>query len=356
MSPDGSAALAAAPVDAADPVVAQARERAADIDAGREDPRATVRLAGDLGLLDAPLVRVTGLVEEVAGECLSTAFSLWAQRMVLTYLRTAALHTAAAADGELIEGVGSGAVPGCTAMAPTLRDVAGIAPVPVVAERTSVGLRRHGPIHWASQLYPDAVVVLPVRVGEDPGTAERAVVRIRLSDPGVQVAPAPPLLALDATASSSARLDGVAVAPDAVLSTDLAGFVATVRPTFLLLQTAFCTGLATRCVTDCAAHLTGVNAALQPDHDELGARLLDERRRLHRWAARPDEPDKAGLLRLRLDAATVAVAAARLEATLRGGAGYRSGSAVARRLREASFLPVQAPTEGQLRWELSRCA
>ena len=29
---------------------------------------------------------------------------------------------------------------------------------------------------------------------------------------------------------------------------------------------------------------------------------------------------------------------------------------LARRLREAAFLPVQAPTEGQLRWELSLSA
>ncbi|GAA3055617.1 acyl-CoA dehydrogenase family protein [Pseudonocardia yunnanensis] len=352
MSPDGSGAtLTAVAADVAAPVVARARERAADVDAGRADPRATVQLAGALGLLDAPLVRVIGLVEEVAGECLSTAFSLWAQRMVLTYL-----NAAARADAELVEGVGSGALAGCTAMAPALRDVAGIAPVPVVAVRTSTGLRLHGPIHWASQLYSDAVAVLPVRIGEDPVTAERAVVRIRLSDPGVQVAPAPPLLAMDATASSSVRLDGVAVGPDAVLSTDLAAFVAAVRPGFLLLQSAFCTGLAARCVTESATHVTGVNVALQPDHDEISARLSGVQQRLHRWAARPGDPDKAELLRLRLDAAAVAVAAARLEATLRGGAGYRSDSAVARRLREASFLPVQAPTEGQLRWELSRSA
>jgi alkylation response protein AidB-like acyl-CoA dehydrogenase len=110
-------------------------------------------------------------------------------------------------------------------MAPAFRDVAGLAPVPAVAVRTPTGLRLHGPIHWASQLYPDAVAVLPVRIGEDPETAERAVVRIRLSDPGVQVAPAPALLAPDATASSSVRLDGVAVTSDAVLSIDLPGFV-----------------------------------------------------------------------------------------------------------------------------------
>ena len=47
--------------------------------------------------------------------------------------------------------------------------------------------------------------------------------------------------------------------------------------------------------------------------------------------------------------------ATRIEATVRGGTGYLAASAVSRRLREAAFLPIQAPTEGQLRWELSRC-
>ena len=37
-----------------------------------------------------------------------------------------------------------------------------------------------------------------------------------------------------------------------------------------------------------------------------------------------------------------------------GGAGYVAKSPTARRLREASFLPVQSPTEGHLRYELSK--
>ena len=37
-----------------------------------------------------------------------------------------------------------------------------------------------------------------------------------------------------------------------------------------------------------------------------------------------------------------------------GGAGYVTESPTARRLREASFLPVQSPIEGHLRYELAR--
>ena len=39
-----------------------------------------------------------------------------------------------------------------------------------------------------------------------------------------------------------------------------------------------------------------------------------------------------------------------------GGKGYASGTAASRRYREAAFIPVQSPSEAQLRWELGRCA
>ena len=58
----------------------------------------------------------------------------------------------------------------------------------------------------------------------------------------------------------------------------------------------------------------------------------------------------------RLENAQLATAAVALEAKVAGGRGYVRTCATARRLREAAFLPVQAPTEGQLRWELSRSA
>jgi hypothetical protein len=44
-----------------------------------------------------------------------------------------------------------------------------------------------------------------------------------------------------------------------------------------------------------------------------------------------------------------------LEAKMMGGRGYVVTTPTARRLREAAFLPIQALTERQLRWEIARC-
>jgi hypothetical protein len=42
-----------------------------------------------------------------------------------------------------------------------------------------------------------------------------------------------------------------------------------------------------------------------------------------------------------------------LELRTAGGQGYASRAAVSRRYREAAFIPVQSPSEAQLRWELA---
>jgi hypothetical protein len=57
-------------------------------------------------------------------------------------------------------------------------------------------------------------------------------------------------------------------------------------------------------------------------------------------------------LSLRLEASHLATRATQLELAARGGSAYLHGSATARRVREALFIPVQSPTEAQLRWEL----
>jgi hypothetical protein len=62
------------------------------------------------------------------------------------------------------------------------------------------------------------------------------------------------------------------------------------------------------------------------------------------------------LLELRLELGRLAVAAVALESKLAGGRGYMLHSGTARRLRESAFLPVQAPTEVQLQWLLTRSA
>jgi len=54
------------------------------------------------------------------------------------------------------------------------------------------------------------------------------------------------------------------------------------------------------------------------------------------------------------DAASAAVAASGIEVRVAGGAGYAKSSPASRRFREAAFIPVQSPSESQLRWELAK--
>ncbi|HWN33992.1 MAG TPA: acyl-CoA dehydrogenase family protein [Pseudonocardia sp.] len=353
-----------APPEVVSPAEVEARFRdgAADVDGGSRDARDGLRWLGERDLIapkDGGLPHTVALVEVIAGGCLSSAFSLWAHRMVVEYLR---VGSPGGDSPALAAGLTEGTIVGSTAMAPALRDVAGLEPVPVTARRTATGLVLDGPIRWASNLFDDAVMVLPARLpdgADGPVSSDgagRAVVRIRLSDPGVLPQRRPELLALNGTASGSVQLRDVEVPASAVLATDLGAFVRRIRPAFLLSQSAFCAGLAVRAAAEAGEHTGGANAVLAGDVRGVAERAAAVHERLHAAAAGPDSVGPADLLRLRLDAASVAVAATRLEATVRGGAGYVAGSDVSRRLREAAFLPIQAPTEGQLRWELSRFA
>ncbi|WP_285493648.1 acyl-CoA dehydrogenase family protein [Actinomadura sp. NBRC 104425] len=330
--------------------------RAAAVDRGDDDVRPGLRWLGERNLLDvgAPdrgdgrLLPLLGTVESVARGCLSSAFALWAQRMTVEYLSRA---RPTALTEEFLGGLRSGRVTGASAMAPALKELSGLGRIPAVARKVDGGYRVDGPIPWASNLFPGAVVVLPARL-DSPGREERVIVALRVGDEGVRVRPFPALLALNGTASSSVELRDVFVPQEAVLSTDLPSFCSSVRTTFLLIQTAFCSGLAAESLAQAERSLDGPDVVFADDLRELQAALASVRERLARYAAAPPAP--AEVTRLRLDAAGTAVAATRLESAVKGGAGFLAAGHTARRVREAVFLPVQSPTEGHLRWDLER--
>ncbi|MEU2348615.1 acyl-CoA dehydrogenase family protein [Modestobacter sp. NPDC049651] len=317
---------------------------AAEVDAGTADTRAVLAELGADGLLGRPatadpdvaLGSAVALVREVSAASLAAGFSLWSQTMVLEYLRCCPTPGGA----PLAEALAGGTVTGATALAPALTDLAGGAPVPVTARRDGAGWRLSGTVPWASNLFDDAVVVTPARTG-----GGRLVAVFRLSAATRQ--PAGELLALNGTGTGAVELDDVPVV--AVLSEDLAAFVGLCLPAMLLTQSALALGVADAALDSAAGALTGPNALLVPDAEELAARQEDVGDRLTALAATPAEAQRRQLARLRLDALALAGDAVRLEVTVRLGGGFRAGSPTARRVREAAFLPVQAPTVGQLR-------
>lgn len=332
-------------------LVAVVAERAPELDAGNLDIRADLSRYGAAGFFqnarrEDGLTELITTVEHTSTASLAVGFSLWAHTMTVLYLAQAP-HPA---RESLLQQLVRGDRPGVTAMASGLKQVAGLGRVPVLAEDVGHELRLSGPIHWASNVFDDSVIVLPAR--RPDGSTLVAV--IDASSPGITINPAPALMALGATASTSLRLDDVRVGPEQVLTSDLESFVGAIRPTFLLLQTAFCVGVGTAALTGSEQYQGNLAEQFGHERTLVAEQLRTLRERLYTLSGQAHTTALADIIGLRLDAATAAVQATRLESTLAGGAGYATGSAANRRFREAAFLPIQSPSEGQLRWELSR--
>ncbi|MDX2355811.1 acyl-CoA dehydrogenase family protein [Dietzia sp. PP-33] len=332
-------------------VVESVASRASALDRGEADLRRDVTVLADLGLFDVdrtPVAVAAAIFEAVATESLAVAFAAWAQRMTAVYLRHAE-HRSEATE-RAYRAVAAGERPGVTGMAAAQLQAVGLGEVPVTATPIDGGYRIDGPVAWASNLYADSTIVLAANTEN----GRSLVLALEASDPGVTIQSAPDLLALNATASTMIGLNGVVVPGEQVLGEDLPTFLAGARAQFLILQAAFCSGVAARSVTEAERRLEGLGAFSAEEHAALAARHEHMHSELHRLAARPGEATLTELLLLRLAGTEIAPAATRLEAILCGGMGYAQGAPANRRMREAAFLPVQSPSQSQLRWELDR--
>lgn len=345
---------AALTVDIAEEIAAGA----ATLDRGEHHTRANITLLARAGLIglgapannDGALPTMAAAVSELAGHCLSTAFSVWAHRMTLEYLTTADVPWARSAA----VGLFNGDVMGVTGMASAFKDAAGCGSLELAATQVDGGYRLSGTLRWASNLYADSVTVTAARL--DSG--DKIVVALALDTPGVTIGDHFDLLALGSTASSTLRLDDVYISTGQVLSRDVGSFLAQVRPTFLVLQSAMCVGLARRCLDEAATGLEGVNSVFTAEFDSLTNGLIQTESKVAVFAASvggSSVPSKRDLLEMRLSAAEIVSAAAALEIRTAGGKGYARRTDASRRFREAAFIPVQSPSEAQLRWELSNC-
>jgi alkylation response protein AidB-like acyl-CoA dehydrogenase len=306
---------------------------------------------GAPGNTDGRLPEMADVVGRISGECMSTGFSMWAHRMAVEYLLTAATPFSVAAAQPLL----AGTTLGVTGMASAFKEAAGCGNLDLTAESVDGGYRLSGSIRWASNLYPDSTMITAARTE----AGEKLIVAVPLGVPGIAIGEHFDLLAMGSTASSHLRLDGVHLDSEQVLSKDFHEFLQAVRPTFLVLQSAMCLGLTRITVEQSKLALTGVNSVFAADIDEIATKLEAAQATLTRLAASvggSTPPSKKELLSLRLTAAELSSASANLEIRTAGGKGYASRTAASRRYREAAFIPVQSPSEAQLRWELGRCA
>jgi hypothetical protein len=323
-------------------------EKAKAVDAGTEDARYILPVLAEVGLLDTDLLTAARTVREISRRDLSVGFTIWAHLMTQTYLANANKPAASAVEQSLR----SGARPGITGMAAAFKEFAGCGEIELAATPVEGGYRVTGKLNWASNLYDDAVLVTAVRTDD----GDRLLIFVESGAEGLTFGKPFGLLGLNATASAWVSLENVFVPESQVLTHDFDAFILQVRPMFVVLQIAECIGVAEASIVAASERLFGVNATFADEVQDIAAKVSDIIARQENIITRVGNSDisPVELLELRLEAAEVAVAAANIEVRVAGGAGYAKSSPASRRFREAAFIPVQSPSEAQLRWELER--
>lgn len=325
-------------------------ENAKAVDKNEIPARYGLDLLGEQKLFIRDSLRDTARqLRQIAAEDLSVAFSIWAHTMVITYLRTA--DTAYA--HELLPVLEAGQRPGVTGMAPAFKEAAGAGTIDLAATPVEGGFRLSGRLAWASNLADDALIVTAARTPE----GERLLLAFDGDAEGVTLGSPFALLGLNATASAWISLEDVFVPEAQILSRGFEEFIGAVRPTFMILQTSECLGVADAAISAAATRLAGINEVLTEDVSKVRDRiseLIAEQETISSALDKGEVVERVKLLELRLAAAEAAVDATALEVRVAGGAGYAQSSPASRRFREAAFIPVQSPSETQLKWELGR--
>jgi alkylation response protein AidB-like acyl-CoA dehydrogenase len=327
--------------------------RAAAVDAGRATTREGLAFLHNGVLRDSEdghdsLLLSAQAIATVARSDMSTAFVLWCHRMVCLYLGRSTPESPLRA--QILTRVLRAELLGSTALAAGMAHFVCGSPLTVTARRDSGGFVLQGRTHWASNLCPLGFIQVTVAATEDVPI----VVALPSGQPGLEVDPYPRLLALQSTQSAGVSYRDARVTDEWVITRQLMPFIRQVRPAFLVLQSSFCWGLAHRALAEAAAALRGPGEALRDDLALLQARVQEMGAALYQLAAgHGASAATLDLVRLRLEAARLATAAVALESKAVGGRSYQLDHASNRRFREAAFLPIQAPTEAQLRGELT---
>mgnify|MGYP001260578730 CR=1 FL=1 len=312
-------------------------------------------LGENAGPPEAPnqnLERVVSALATIGWFDMGTAFSLWCQRMVLEFLSKA--PSGSACREEALDALRRGERVGTSAMAgPMAHFVSG---VPLTLKATPAengeGYRISGVVAWASNLAEGKSIIVSVAARE---SGEPVVFATPIEAPGIRIGSFSPLIAMQGTLSTSMTFEDVEVPASWVITENFRDFMTAIRPIFLLLQSSYCWGLAARSVAESEQAARGVAEVFRDEITEAHERVERQAERLLQVArARCEGVSVPELLDIRLEAAKLATDCTSLESRVIGGRSYIASCETSRRLREALFLPVQAPTEGQLRWERSQ--
>lgn len=311
-----------------------------------------------LGGAGGTTVEAAQAIAAVARHSLAAAFVFWGQRTFVEYL----LHSDnAALRARWLAPLLAGEHAGATGLSNAMKYLSDIEPLQMSAKPLGGAPARfelNGALPWITNLRRDGFVVAAAFDHSDG--APPSIFAIPHDAPGVARSDDLDLIALRASNTAALKLDGVALDASWQIAADARAFLVRARPAFLGLQCGMSIGLARRALEAVDASSPAVRAALGDeaaavtrDLGTLTARLFDG------IASGAFVAAPAALFEVRIGLAAAVEAAVQLEVQASGGRGYlrtsggEPNSGVARRTREAAFVPIVTPSIVQLKNQLA---
>lgn len=297
------------------------------------------------------------LIAEISRICGATGFMAWCQGACGLYLQESGNSRL---QGEVLERHIRGEGLGGTGLSNPIKSYAGIEKLLLRASPAGEGYRLNGSLPWVSHLQPDGYcgVIAAVLASDGSPAGHEVMVLLHASSPGVELVPCPAFSAMEGTSTYGLRLHDVWIGPDWVIAREAAGFLAGIRPAFVLLQCGFGLGViqgAIESILAVQAPLGHVNRFLEDQPEPLQAELDDLRQRILQLALTPRRSDPAyrlAVLEARAQCSELSLRAAQAALLHQGARGYLASSAVQRRIRESHFVAIVTPALKQLRGEI----
>ncbi|SAL33509.1 acyl-CoA dehydrogenase [Caballeronia cordobensis] len=291
------------------------------------------------------------MVAAVARRSLTAAFVLWGHRTFIEYLLQSDNPTL---REETLPPLLAGEIAGATGLSNAMKFLSGIEGLQMHATRRGNGYALEGGLPWITNLRREAFIAAAA-FDHDDG-APPAIFAIPHDTPGVERSDDLDLVGLRASNTAALRVKGTVLDETWRIAADARNWLLRVRPAFLGLQCGMSVGLARGALEATSEAAASSRDSIRAETGALQATLDEQAMQLRHgvldgtYLERP-----AALFALRIALADTVTRAVSLEVQASGGRGFlRNQGGTARRVREASFIPIVTPSLVQLKAQLEQ--
>lgn len=340
-----------------------------DVDLKAEYPEEFLRALGKIGGFRGAVLpeyggnglgikHVVQVMEEVAKECLSSAFLVWCQTACARYIQ---MSNNAELKAKFLPRIVAGELLAGTGLSNTVKSCDTIEDFRLSAKRVDGGYVINGVLPWVSNLGPTHVFTTGCPVASEDG--KLVFVLVDCAQPGFKLVDCAHFVALDGTRTLACHFKEVFIPDGMVLAhpSESAEFVKRIKPAMIHVQMGMGLGLIDACckmMHQSNKTLAHVNQYLDDQVDDIEEALAGARQAVYDIADEltkgPASARTLDILKLRLAGGELSLRAANAAMLHQGAKGYLVRNPAQRRLREAYFIAIVTPATKHLRREIAR--